>query len=135
MLLSPGKVGARVPLRLREYDIPVVRVGQDPGACGVPLARDLGVPVMPGDITEGGVLEAARVHRTDALPAFTSSDTARSSASPSLTCCLPDTPLAKHVGNRSHRPLPSWCGVPVTSRDAELTPFRLSRTGWRSRMH
>ncbi|MET9346366.1 potassium channel family protein [Streptomyces termitum] len=75
VLLGLGKVGARVLARLRELDIPVVCVEQDPDARGIPLARDLGVPVVLGDVTEDGVLEAARVHRADALLALTSSDT------------------------------------------------------------
>ncbi|NML51571.1 potassium transporter TrkA [Streptomyces sp. R302] len=75
VLLGLGKIGARVLARLRELDIPVVCVEQDPDARGIPLARDLGVPVVLGDVTEDGVLDAARVHRADALLALTSSDT------------------------------------------------------------
>ncbi|MFB7277796.1 potassium channel family protein [Streptomyces hydrogenans] len=75
VLLGLGKIGARVLARLREYDIPVVCVEQDPDARGIPLARDLGVPVILGDVTEDGVLDAARVHRADALLALTSFDT------------------------------------------------------------
>ncbi|MEV5970220.1 NAD-binding protein [Streptomyces sp. NPDC051921] len=75
VLLGLGKIGARVLGRLRELDIPVVCVEQDPDARGIPLARDLGVPVVLGDVTEDGVLDAARIHRADALLALTSSDT------------------------------------------------------------
>ncbi|MER5206313.1 NAD-binding protein [Streptomyces sp. NPDC002825] len=75
VLLGLGKVGARVLARLRELDIPVVCVEQDPDARGIALARDLGVPVVLGDVTEDGVLNAARVHRAAALLALTSSDT------------------------------------------------------------
>ncbi|MEV6199072.1 NAD-binding protein [Streptomyces sp. NPDC051771] len=75
VLLGLGKIGARVLARLREYDVPVVCVEQDPDARGVPLAHDLGVPVIVGDVTEDGVLDAAGVHRADALLALTSSDT------------------------------------------------------------
>ncbi|KUH40393.1 MULTISPECIES: potassium channel family protein [Streptomyces] len=75
VLLGLGKVGARVLTRLRELDIPVVCVEEDPDARGLPLARRLGVPVVLGDVTEEGVLEAAKVHRAHALLALTSSDT------------------------------------------------------------
>ncbi|MFF9473552.1 NAD-binding protein [Streptomyces roseolus] len=75
VLLGLGRIGARVLARLREYDVPVVCVEQDPDARGIPLARDLGVPVILGDVTEDGVLDAARVHQADALLALTSSDT------------------------------------------------------------
>ncbi|MDX2296808.1 MULTISPECIES: NAD-binding protein [Streptomyces] len=75
VLLGLGKIGTRVLARLRELDIPVVCVEQDPDARGIALARDLGVPVVLGDVTEDGVLDAARVHRAAALLALTSSDT------------------------------------------------------------
>ncbi|MDV5143915.1 NAD-binding protein [Streptomyces sp. SBC-4] len=75
VLLGLGKVGTRVLARLRELDIPVVCVEKDPDARGIALARDLGVPVVVGDVTEDGVLNAARIHRAAALLALTSSDT------------------------------------------------------------
>ncbi|MFG2982145.1 potassium channel family protein [Streptomyces sp. NPDC048258] len=75
VLLGLGKIGARVLARLRELEIPVVCVESDPQARGVALARRLRVPVVVGDVTDEGVLEAARVHRAHALLALTSSDT------------------------------------------------------------
>ncbi|MET9677807.1 NAD-binding protein [Streptomyces sp. NPDC006482] len=75
VLLGLGKVGTRVLARLRELDIPVVCVEEDPDARGIPLARSLHVPVVLGDVTEEGVLEAAKVHRAHALLALTSADT------------------------------------------------------------
>ncbi|WP_418960555.1 NAD-binding protein [Streptomyces tritici] len=75
VLLGLGKIGSRVLARLRELDIPVVCVEEDLDARGIPLARSLGVPVVVGDVTDEGVLEAARIHRAHALLALTSSDT------------------------------------------------------------
>ncbi|MDG9718030.1 NAD-binding protein [Streptomyces sp. DH24] len=75
VLLGLGKVGTRVLARLRELDIPVVCVEEDPEARGVPLARRLRVPTVIGDVTQEGVLEAAKIHRAHALLALTSSDT------------------------------------------------------------
>ncbi|WP_433917014.1 NAD-binding protein [Streptomyces sp. NBC_01744] len=75
VLLGLGKIGARVLVRLRELEIPVVCVEEDPDARGIPLARGIGVPVVLGDVTEEGVLEAAKIHRAHALLALTSSDT------------------------------------------------------------
>ncbi|MFF5933653.1 NAD-binding protein [Streptomyces sp. NPDC012508] len=75
VLLGLGKVGTRVLARLRELDIPVVCVEEDPDARGIPLARNLGVPVVLGDVTDDGILEAAKIHRAHALLALTSSDT------------------------------------------------------------
>ncbi|MEU3745623.1 MULTISPECIES: NAD-binding protein [Streptomyces] len=75
VLLGLGKIGTRVLARLRELDIPVVCVEEDPDARGIPLARSLGIPVVLGDVTDDGVLEAAKTHRAHALLALTSSDT------------------------------------------------------------
>ncbi|MFV2119043.1 NAD-binding protein [Streptomyces sp. Act-28] len=74
VLLGLGKVGTRVLTRLRELDIPVVCVEADPDARGVATARRLRVPVVLGDVTEEGVLEAARIHRARSLLALTSLD-------------------------------------------------------------
>lgn len=75
VLLGLGKVGTRVLVRLRELGIPVVCVEEDPEARGVPLARRLRVPTVIGDVTDEGVLEAAKIHRAYALLALTSVDT------------------------------------------------------------
>ncbi|MFD3548279.1 potassium channel family protein [Streptomyces sp. NPDC058655] len=75
VLLGLGKIGTRVLARLRELGIPVVCVESDPQARGVAVARRLRVPVVIGDVTDEGVLEAARVHRAHGLLALTSSDT------------------------------------------------------------
>jgi Trk K+ transport system NAD-binding subunit len=75
VLLGLGKIGTRVLTRLRELDIPVVCVEATPEARGVAVARRLRVPVVLGDVTQEGVLEAARIRRAHALLAVTSSDT------------------------------------------------------------
>ncbi|AZQ75763.1 potassium transporter TrkA [Streptomyces luteoverticillatus] len=74
VLLGLGKIGARVLARLRELGIPVVCVERDPQARGVALARSLRVPTVIGDITEDGVLEAAKIADSRTLLALTSSD-------------------------------------------------------------
>jgi Trk K+ transport system NAD-binding subunit len=75
VLLGVGKIGTRVMTRLRELKIPVVCVEGDPEARGLATARRLRVPVVLGDVTQEGVLEAAKIHRAYALLALTSSDT------------------------------------------------------------
>ncbi|WP_374117023.1 NAD-binding protein [Streptomyces sp. MNU76] len=75
VLLGLGKIGTRVLARLRELHIPVVCVEEDPEARGLAEARRLRVPVVLGDVTQEGVLEAAKIHRAHALLAVTSSDT------------------------------------------------------------
>ncbi|GGR41230.1 NAD-binding protein [Streptomyces netropsis] len=74
VLLGLGKIGTRVLARLRELDIPVVCVERDPQARGVALARSLRVPTVIGDVTEEGVLEAAKIGQSRTLMALTSSD-------------------------------------------------------------
>ncbi|MGP3922958.1 NAD-binding protein [Streptomyces sp. 8N616] len=74
VLLGLGKVGTRVLDRLCELDIPVVCVERDQGARGVALARSRRVPVVIGDVTEEGVLEAAKIRRSRVMLALTSSD-------------------------------------------------------------
>ncbi|MET9830034.1 NAD-binding protein [Streptomyces sp. NPDC006385] len=75
VLLGLGKIGTRVLTRLRELHIPVVCVEADPEARGMATARRLRVPVVLGDVTQEGVLEAAKIHRAHALLAVTSVDT------------------------------------------------------------
>ncbi|WLW53300.1 NAD-binding protein [Streptomyces sp. YU58] len=75
VLLGLGKIGTRVLTQLRELHIPVVCVEADPDARGLPTARRLRVPVILGDVTQEGVLEAAKIHRARTLLAVTSADT------------------------------------------------------------
>ncbi|MGW1744957.1 NAD-binding protein [Streptomyces sp. NPDC002092] len=75
VLLGLGKIGTRVLTRLRELNIPVVCVESDADARGLATARRLRVPVVLGDVTQEGVLEAAKIHRAHALLAVTSADT------------------------------------------------------------
>lgn len=75
VLLGLGKIGTRVLVRLRELGIPVVCVEDDPDARGIAVARRLHVPVVLGDVTQEGVLEAAKIQRARALLALTSVDT------------------------------------------------------------
>ncbi|WP_406094993.1 NAD-binding protein [Streptomyces sp. NBC_01013] len=75
VLLGLGKIGTRVLVHLRELGIPVVCVEDDPDARGIPVARRLHVPVVLGDVTQEGVLEAAKIGRSRGLLALTSVDT------------------------------------------------------------
>ncbi|MGW3337485.1 NAD-binding protein [Streptomyces sp. NPDC001009] len=75
VLLGLGKIGTRVLIRLRELNIPVVCVEGNPEARGLAVARRLRVPVVIGDVTQEGVLEAAKIRRAHALLAVTSADT------------------------------------------------------------
>ncbi|MET8101665.1 NAD-binding protein [Streptomyces sp. NPDC005236] len=90
VLLGVGKIGTRVLSRLRELRIPVVCVEADPEARGLALARRLRVPVVLGDVTQEGVLEAAKIHRAHALLALTSADTMNLEAALSARTLRPD---------------------------------------------
>ncbi|WP_405605359.1 NAD-binding protein [Streptomyces sp. NBC_01410] len=94
VLLGLGKVGTRVLARLRELGIPVVCVEEDPEARGIPLARRLRVPVVLGDVTHEGVLEAAKIHRAHALLALTSADTTNLEAALYARTVKPDLRVA-----------------------------------------
>ncbi|MEV7081803.1 NAD(P)-binding protein [Streptomyces sp. NPDC093516] len=90
VLLGLGKIGTRVLTRLRELHIPVVCVESDPQARGLATARRLRVPVVLGDVTQEGVLEAAKIHRASALLALTSADTTNLEASLYARSVRPD---------------------------------------------
>ncbi|WP_070194903.1 NAD-binding protein [Streptomyces oceani] len=74
VLLGLGKVGTRVLDRLLEMGIPVVCVDRDPEARGMAHARARRVPTLIADVTDSGVLEAAKIKRSRALLALTSDD-------------------------------------------------------------
>ncbi|MEV0535976.1 NAD-binding protein [Kitasatospora sp. NPDC050463] len=74
VLVGLGRVGSRVLERLWELEVPVVCVEAEPTALGIARARSYGVPVVLGDATQEGVLEAAKVHRASALMTLTSDD-------------------------------------------------------------
>ncbi|WP_329038933.1 NAD-binding protein [Streptomyces sp. NBC_00178] len=94
VLLGLGKIGTRVLVRLRELDIPVVVVEEDPEARGIPLARGLHVPTVLGDVTQEGVLEAAKIRRARALLALTSVDTTNLEAALYARSVKPDLRVA-----------------------------------------
>ncbi|WP_030752776.1 NAD(P)-binding protein [Streptomyces griseus] len=94
VLLGLGRIGTRVLVRLRELGVPVVCVEEDPEARGIPHARRLRVPVVLGDVTQEGVLEAAKVHRAHTLLALTSSDTTNLEAVLAARTLVPDLPVA-----------------------------------------
>lgn len=94
VLLGLGKIGTRVLVHLRELDIPVVVVEEDPEARGIPLARSLHVPTVLGDVTQEGVLEAAKIRRARALLALTSIDTTNLEAALYARSVKPDLRVA-----------------------------------------
>lgn len=97
VLLGLGKIGSRVLMQLRELGIPVVCVEEDPEARGIPLVRRLRVPTVLGDVTQEGVLEAAKIHRAHALLALTSVDTTNLEAALYARSAKPDLRVALRI--------------------------------------
>ncbi len=90
VLLGLGKIGTRVLVELRQLNIPVVCVEADPEARGIAVARRLRVPVVLGDVTHEGVLEAAKIHRASSMLALTSLDTINLEAALTARAVKPD---------------------------------------------
>ncbi|MFC4493898.1 NAD-binding protein [Streptomyces ovatisporus] len=74
VLVGLGKVGKHVLERLLELNIPVLCIERDPEARGIALARRRRVPTLIADVTDDGVLEEAKIKRSRALLALTSTD-------------------------------------------------------------
>lgn len=74
VLVGLGKVGKHVLERLLELNIPVVCIERDVEARGIALARRRRVPTLIADVTDDGVLESAKIKRSRALLALTSTD-------------------------------------------------------------
>ena len=74
VLVGLGKVGKHVLEQLLELNIPVVCIERDEDARGIPLARRRRVPTLIADVTDDGVLEDAKIKRSRALLALTSTD-------------------------------------------------------------
>ena len=74
VLVGLGKVGKHVLERLLELNIPVVCIERDQEARGIDLARRRRVPTLIADVTAEGVLKDAKIKRSRALLALTSTD-------------------------------------------------------------
>ncbi|MFF8991002.1 NAD-binding protein [Streptomyces sp. NPDC014983] len=74
VLVGLGKIGTRVPARLRTTDHQVVVIERDPHARGVAFARERGVPLILQDATAPGVLDLSRVRHSRSLLVLTRDD-------------------------------------------------------------
>lgn len=74
VVVGLGNVGARVVSQLDDLGVPVVCVEIDEHARGVPLARQIGVPIVFGDASREDTLRAAYVGTCRALVAVTGND-------------------------------------------------------------
>jgi Trk K+ transport system NAD-binding subunit len=74
IVVGLGNVGTSVTGQLHDLGFDVVCVDNDPGAAGIPMARQLGLPVVVGDAFREETLRAASLETCLALVLVTSSD-------------------------------------------------------------
>lgn len=74
VVVGLGHVGARVVAQLHDLGVPVVCVDSDQHARGVPLARQIGAPIVIGDASREDTLRAAYLSTCRALVAVTNND-------------------------------------------------------------
>lgn len=74
VLVGLGNVGTRVLRLLHDRDIPLVAIDVKEEARGVPLARELGVPLIIGDASRESTLRSAHVQHCRALMTLASND-------------------------------------------------------------
>ncbi|MER7283554.1 NAD(P)-binding protein [Dactylosporangium sp. NPDC000244] len=74
VVVGLGNVGTRVLRELNDLGIDVVAVDRDERARGVQVARDLGLPVIIGDVTNPDTLTAASVATARCLVVVTTAD-------------------------------------------------------------
>jgi Trk K+ transport system NAD-binding subunit len=74
VVVGLGHVGARVVSQLHDLGVPVVCVDSDMRARGVPLARQIGAPIVFGDASREDTLRAAYLGTCRALVAVTNND-------------------------------------------------------------
>ena len=74
IVVGLGNVGTSVTGQLHDLGFDVVCVDNNPGAPGIPMARQLGLPVVVGDAVREETLRAASLESCLALVLVTSSD-------------------------------------------------------------
>jgi Trk K+ transport system NAD-binding subunit len=74
VVVGLGHVGTRVVAHLHDLGVPVVCVDSDAHARGVPLARQIGAPIVVGDASREDTLRAAYLGTCRALVAVTNND-------------------------------------------------------------
>jgi Trk K+ transport system NAD-binding subunit len=74
VVVGLGHVGARVVAQLHDLGVPVVCIDSDQHARGVPLARQIGAPIVFGDASREDTLRAAYLSTCRALVAVTNND-------------------------------------------------------------
>jgi Trk K+ transport system NAD-binding subunit len=98
VVVGMGQVGLRLAQELRALGVAVVGVERFPNAAGLPLARDLGIPVLIGDAASRRMLKRAGLHRAVALVAAGSEERDNIAVAISAAAVAPDVPVVIRAG-------------------------------------
>ncbi|MEV4760783.1 NAD-binding protein [Micromonospora sp. NPDC049559] len=74
VVVGLGNVGTRVVRELHEFGVPVVAIDRSAHARGVPVARELGIPVIVADANSAATLRVASAQTARALVALSTDD-------------------------------------------------------------
>lgn len=93
-----GQVGLRLAQELRALGVAVVGIERHSDAAALPLARDLGIPVIIGDATSGRVLRRAGLPEAIAIVAAGSEERDNIAVAISALGTSPDTRVVLRAG-------------------------------------
>ncbi len=98
IVVGMGQVGLRLAQELRDLGVAVVGIERFPEARGLPLARDLGIPVIIGDAASRRVLARAGLSRAAALVAAGSEERDNIAVAISAAAGAPTLPVVIRAG-------------------------------------
>jgi len=98
IVVGMGQVGLRLAQELRDLGVAVVGIERFPQAQGLPLARDLGIPVLIGDATSRRTLARAGLSRAAALVAAGSEERDNIAIAISAAAGAPTLPVVIRAG-------------------------------------
>jgi Trk K+ transport system NAD-binding subunit len=90
VLVGLGNVGTRVLRRLNDLGIDVVAIDRNPEARGMPVAQQLGVPVIVGDAAREETLRSASIENCKALVVVSTDDAVNLQAALHARAARPD---------------------------------------------
>jgi Trk K+ transport system NAD-binding subunit len=98
VIAGMGQVGLRLAQELRALGIAVVGIERSANAAGLPMARDLGIPVILGDATSRRVLRRAGLRRALAIVGAGSEERDNIAVAVSALGTSPDTRVVLRAG-------------------------------------
>ena len=100
IVVGLGQVGVRLCAFLKSLDVPVIGVERDRSAPFLPLARQLGIPVLIGDGTERAILDRLGLARSRALAAVGSNDLDNIAVAVATVAVSPSTRVMLRAGEQ-----------------------------------